>query len=446
MNSILKNIFLYIAGKMGLELARKTEQKNDFFDTDRISITAALSERLSTITLTGSKLNVEGTSKRAELIQSVADEVYREHLKHACTFALGTGSALIKPYTDGDRFGFDIIPENDYVVTGNTGNYIYAVLIKSSEYTVDYSTYTLVESQAVKESDGTKYLEISYTAFKDDKEIPLSSTRWSDYQNYIIPNTDRLLLGRIKCPTTNRKDVNSPNGVPVTFGLGEVVENSKYSYRNYIQEIKDKETLIFADKTMLTKDESGRVQIPKDKGSLFMKIRGGSVDNKLIEPYSPDIRETPLDNSIERNFRMLELLAGMGEGVLSKSTMTYTNMDEVRAMKQATFSFMCTFRDSIDTCIADLLHAVDVIANYNNLTPMGEYTAYMDWSDEYMSSLSERFNQYLQAESAGWIEPAEGRAMLMGEDIDEAREMIKEIESKQPKDMDMQFSSIGGAK
>lgn len=445
MNSILKNIFLYIAGKMGLELAKKTEQANDFYDVDRISITAAFSERIATITLTGSKLNVEGTNQRAEFIEKIAEEIYQDHLKDACTFALGTGSALIKPYTDGEKFGFDIIPENEYVITGNTGNYIYAMLIKSSEYTADTHKYTLIESQEINESEGVKYLAISYTAFKDDKEIPISQTRWSDYKNYIIPNTDRLLLGRIKCKTTNRRDVNSPNGVPITFGLGEVVGNAKYSYRNYNQEIKDKETLIFADKTMLTKDDKGVVQIPKEKGNLFMKVRSGNVDNKLIETYSPDIRDSALDNSIERNFRMLELLAGLGEGVLSKTTLTYTNMDEVRAMKQATFSFICSFRNSIDSCIDDLLHAVDVIANYNNITPMGDFQAYMDWSDEYMSSLTERFNQYLQAESAGWIEAAEGRSMLMGEDIDEAREIVEEIKSKQPKDIDMQFKSIGGA-
>lgn len=445
MNSILKNIFLYIAGKMGLELAKKTEQYNDFYEVDKISITAALSERIATITLTGSKLNVEGTSKRAEFVDRISEEIYQDHLKDACTFALGTGSALIKPYTDGEKFGFDIIPENEYVITGNTGNYIYAMLIKSSEYTADTHKYTLIESQEIRGNEGVKYLYISYTAFKDEKEIPISQTRWNDYKNYIIPNTDKLLLGRIKCPSTNRKDVNSPNGVPITFGMGEVVENIKYSYRNYNQEIHDKETLIFADKTMLTKDEKGVVQIPKNKGNLFMKIRNVNVDDKLIDTYSPDIRETELDNTIERNFRMLELLTGLGSGVLSKSTLTYTNMDEVRSMKQATYDFMNSFRSSIDSCIDDLLHAVDVIANYNNITPMGEFEAYMDWSDEYMNSLTERFNQYLQAESAGWIEAAEGRSMLMGEDIDEAREMVEKIKSKQTKDIDIQFKSIGGA-
>ena len=117
MNSIIKNIFLYVANKLGFELADKTYQPNDFFDVNHISVTAAFAERLSTITLTGSKLNVEGTNKRAELIEEVANQIYQDHLKNACTFALGTGSALIKPNTDGERFGFDIVQENDYAIT-----------------------------------------------------------------------------------------------------------------------------------------------------------------------------------------------------------------------------------------------------------------------------------------------------------------------------------------
>lgn len=443
MNSILKSIFLYVAGKMGLELAKKTYQPNDFFDVDNISITATLSERLATITLTGSKLNVEGTNQRAALIEKVATQIYQDHLKNACTFALGTGSALIKPNTDGERFGFDIIPESDYAITGSIGNYIYAVLIKSSEYTTDNNTYTLIESQAVKETEGTKYVEISYTAFKNDKEYPISETRWKDYRTQIIPNADRLLFGRMKSPTTNRKNVNSPNGVPITFGLGEVVKNSKDSYRQYNQEREDKESFIFANKSIFKKDKNGNQIIPKGKDRLFMNASGRSVEEgKMIEVYSPEIRDTSLDNSIERNFRVLELMAGLGEGLLSKSTMTYTNMDEVRAMKQATYSFMNTFRGSIDTCIDDCLYAVNVIANYNQITPQGDYEAYIDWSDEYMTSVTERFNQYMQAESAGWIEPAEGRAVLMNEDIDEARAVIEEIKGQEPKDLDKQFKEV----
>lgn len=439
MNSILKSIFLYVAGKMGLELAQKTYQPNDFFDVEKISITATLAERISTITLTGSKLNVEGTNQRAALIEKVANQIYQNHLKDACTFALGTGSALIKPNTDGERFGFDIIPESDYAITGSIGNYIYAALIKSSEYTADNHTYTLIESQEIKESEGVKYIEISYMAFKDEKECPITQTRWSEYQTQTIPNVDHLLFGRIKCPTTNRKNINTPNGVPITFGLGEVVDNSKDSYRQYNQERKDKETMIFADKTLFAKDDQGRVFLPKGKDRLFQKIRARNVDNTLIDTYSPEIRETPLDNSIERNFRVLELMAGLGEGLLSKSTITYTNMDEVRAMKQATYSFMGRLRDSIDTCISDVLYAVDMICNYNGITPQGEYNAYIDWSDEYMTSVAERFNQYMQAESAGWIEAAEGRAMLMNEDIDEAREIVEQIAGKKDKDMDESF-------
>ena len=443
MNSIIKNIFLYVANKLGLELADKTYQPNDFFDVNHISVTAAFAERLSTITLTGSKLNVEGTNKRAELIEEVANQIYQDHLKNACTFALGTGSALIKPNTDGERFGFDIVQENDYVITGNIGNYIYAVLIKSSEYETMYSKYTLIESQEIKESNGTKYVEIKYSAFKDDKECPIAETRWKDYKTQIIPNVDRLLFGRIKCPTTNRKGINSPNGVPITFGLGEVVNNSKDSYRQYNQERKDKESYIFANKSIFKKDRQGKPVLPVGKERLFMSTPSRGVDdNNLINIYSPEIRDTSLDNAIERNFRVLELMAGLGEGLLSKSTLTYTNMDEVRAMKQATYSFMDRFRESIDACIEDVLYAVDVIANYNNMTPQGEYKAYIDWSDEYMSSVSERFNQYMQAENAGWIEAAEGRAMLMNEDIDEAREAIEKIKGEEDKTMDESFDNM----
>lgn len=446
MNNVFKNIFLYIANKFGLDLVQQLEQDNDFFETDKMSVTAPLAERLSTITLMGSDIKVDGTSARAELIQECATNLYQNHLKSACTFALGTGSVLIKPNTNGDRFGFDIIPEQNYRITGYIGDYIYSMLIVVGEYQANNKTYTLVEKQEIKkDADGTHYIEVEYNAFRDDKPCNLSETRWSDRETLRIANVDHLLLGRIKCPITNRKDVNSPNGVPITFGQNEIVDNVKSSYRQYNTEREDKETMIFADKSIFKDRGDGKgTVLPKGKERLFLKIHGSrNVEDTMLDTYSPEIRETPLDNSIERNYRTLELALGLGEGVLSKSTMTYTNMDEVRASKSATYAFISALRNQIDSCVEDLLRAIDVIANYNGITPQGEYEAHIEWSDEYMTSVSERFNQMLQAESAGWIDAAEGRSVLLNEDIDESREAIEKIEKKKPNMVD---DILGGGK
>lgn len=444
MNNVFKSIFLYVANKFGLDLVQQIEQENDFFETEKMSVTAPISERVATITLMGSTIKVDGTSARAELIQECATNLYQNHLKSACTFALGTGSALIKPNTNGDRFGFDIIPEQNYRITGYIGDYIYSMLIVVGEYQTNNHTYTLVERQEIKkDADGISYIEIDYSAFRDDKPCNLSETRWSDRETHRIANVDHLLLGRIKCPVTNRKDVNSPNGVPITFGQNEITGNIKGSYRQYNTEREDKETMIFADKSLMKKDEkTGRTTIPKGKDRLFMLVHGRNLDDKTMDVFSPEIRETPLDNAIERNYRTLELSIGLGEGILSKSNLTYKNMDEVRASKSSTYAFMSALRNQIDSCIEDVLRAIDVIANYNNITPMGEYEAHIEWSDEYMTSVSERFNQMLQAETAGWIDAAEGRSVLMNEDIDESREAIEKIESKKPKQIDAMF---GGA-
>lgn len=446
MNNVFKNIFLYIANKFGLDLVQQLEQDNDFFETDKMSVTAPLAERLSAITLMGSDIKVDGTSARAELIQECATNLYQNHLKSACTFALGTGSVLIKPNTNGDRFGFDIIPEQNYRITGYIGDYIYSMLIVVGEYQANNKTYTLVEKQEIKkDADGTPYIEVEYNAFRDDKPCSLSETRWSDRETLRIANVDHLLLGRIKCPITNRKDVNSPNGVPITFGQNEIIDNVKSSYRQYNTEREDKETMIFADKSIFKDRGDGKgTVLPKGKERLFLKIHGSrNVEDTMLDTYSPEIRETPLDNSIERNYRTLELALGLGEGVLSKSTLTYTNMDEVRASKSATYAFISAFRNQIDSCVEDLMRAIDVIANYNGITPQGEYKAHIEWSDEYMTSVSERFNQMLQADSAGWIDAAEGRSVLLNEDIDESREAIEKIESKKPNMID---DMLGGAK
>ena len=430
-NGIWQSIVKWIARRLKLDVAQKTTQQNDFYDIDNFSPDAIVSEAVANITLADSTLNVEGTNARAELMQTVADSLYNRHLKKACTVALGTGSALIKPNTDGERFGFDIIPEDSYEITGYIGDYIYSVIIKVGAYKTETSDYILAEAQEIKtDNKGMKYLEIRYLTFKDGEPCPLEETRWKDYTDKNISNVDRLLFGRMVCPTTNRADLNSPCGVPITFGAVEQKDNVKDTYRRYQREFKDKEPFIFASKNVFKKNKNGEAVIPEGKERVFMNTSSRSVDGNGIDIYAPNYQETPLGMALEQNFRVLEQSIGLGEGVLTKPTATYENMDRVRASKQATYSFVLAFRRSIDDAIKDMAYAIDILANANNITPMGDYEIYMTWSDQYMSSTSERFTQYLQGNDRSIVSDAELRVILTGEDIDEARKTVEEIKAE----------------
>ena len=122
---------------------------------------------------------------------------------------------------------------------------------------------------------------------------------------------DRPLFGRYKSPAVNRADVNGVNGVKITAGVDGPMAKAVEAYERFNREYSAKETMIFADKTLLVKDENGNVVLPQEKRRFFQMMRGAG-DNanpgKLIQEFSPEIRGSDLEVGITVNNKMVELL------------------------------------------------------------------------------------------------------------------------------------------
>ena len=428
MNDFLTSIFLKIAQKMGFELQQKRYDTSDFFDVNNISITATLSDRLSTIALMDSSISINGNNKRAEFLNEFVTNFWNNRIKASCVTSLGTGDCLLKPNIIDNKISVDIISNDNFIITDSIGDYILGVLVKCEKLIRNNDIYERVEYHRLKNENGTSNCHIYQMAFKNGQEIALESVpAWENLpKEQIITNVNNLLFGRLKCPILNRENINSANGVPITYGLDSIVKQAKDSYNRYNKEFQDKETKIFADKSIFSKDSrTGKTYVPSGMKNLFMKIRG-AVDKTSIETYSPDIRDNSLDNSIERNFRMLELFIGIGEGVVSKSNLTYTNVDEVKASRSATFSFITNFRNSIMQCVKDLVNSISILCNVNSVTPYGEYDISFDWSDQYMESSQERFNQLMQSLDKNIVDKAEVRSWVMSENLDDSQKWIQE--------------------
>ena len=134
-----------------------------------------------------------------------------------------------------------------------------------------------------------------------------------------------------------------------------------------------------------------------------------------------------MNESIEVNFKMLELLAGLSNGVLTSPTTNFATATEMKASLQATFAFMTKFRKSLENGTIDLLNAVNVLLNANNITPDGEWDVQFDWSSSYIENIQEQFNRLMQAESIGAVDKSEVRSWVMDEDLQTAEGKVAEI-------------------
>ena len=68
MNVFFSDLFLKIARKLGFELQPKQIIENDFFTTTDISITSIMADRLATLIVADSDIDINGTDKVKVLI------------------------------------------------------------------------------------------------------------------------------------------------------------------------------------------------------------------------------------------------------------------------------------------------------------------------------------------------------------------------------------------
>lgn len=436
-----RRILLLIAEKMGLTLQEKPPAVDDYSSVDDISLTAVIAGKLATLAMQDSDITIEGTGARAQFMQSFLDYYMGDRIDVAAEVALGTGDCIAKPYTDGIRLGVDIIKNSDFVVCDAIGNDILSCIMKTGEIREDVGTlYERFEAQMVRKAgttggDTVDVLVIRNFAMKNGREIPLSAVpAWAGIRpEELVPNVHKPLFGRYKSPAVNRADVNSVHGVKITNGLDGAMAQAVEAYNRFNREYASAEKLIFVDKSMMNRDGNGNLVYPDGKKNMFMLMRAsGRKDgtSDLIQEHTPDIRSADLEKGIEVNNRMVELLCGLSQGILTPPTTSYATATEMRAALQNTFAVITKFRRQLEKGTNDLLEAVDVIANRNNMSPLGPWNAQYDWSTSYIEQINERFNQMVVAHGLGAVDTAEIRAFEMDEDYETAKKRVQQIEEE----------------
>ena len=421
--NLIQNIFLSIAKRFGLELQRKDAENDEY--CRGLSLTAVIAHRVATLTMQDSSFSVAGSSARAQYMDSVLQTFASGQMDTVAEVSLGVGDCLVKPYTDGEHIGFNIIPSGDFVICDSIGDYIKCCIIKTGQIKGnDGAIYERYEVQRLIDTG----LEIQTLAYRDGVEVSLNSIpAWESIPpTQTIPNVSGLLFGRYKCPTINRKNLNSPNGVCITHGLDSVIYEALEAYRRFNREVSSKESFIFADKTLFKPDVNGNPTLPKGKENIFLKVHNVNSES-LIKEYSPNIRAAEMQSAIDVNFRMLELMSGLSNGILTPPSTSFATATEMKAALMATFAFMTRFRRLIDRGNRELLYAIEVIANCNRLSPVGVWEYSSDWSTGYLEQITEQYNRLLTSQGIGAVSVAEVRAYVMDEDLQTAEQAVQRI-------------------
>lgn len=416
------------------------------------SVESMVCESLANLMMLEYSMPIEGGSARARMLDEVSDAFVRDTLCNAVAMGFLTGDSITVPSWNGRTMDNVLVDAGSFAILGANGHevtsMIYVVDEKQIKYGARYTLLRLIELVPYTAQDGTQTYANHYKTFiaKDGTitDVPLSEfPDWAaaNEEEWVIPNVDRLLIGRYRSFTLNPLRPNAQKGTPICFGASAPIREIHYLTQQMHEEFGLSEKAIIADKTLfkkeLRRDSEGnvvsqRLVLPKGRERLFMDVgnRGGS-GSPLIQEWAPTIQLQPYVDALEKQYQEVEKCVGVSSGILSNlNDQSYQNVDNVRKSTIKTQSFVNTAREVCESYLSDMVYAWNAIMNFYGVTPVGDYHVEYKWSDEYINTFSDQQNAILAGEAIGATDAVDYRVFVMGESPEVAKERVAEIKAE----------------
>ena len=402
-----------------------------------INYNAIFSTKLSNYCANESTIIIEGENKRAKYMNDIAQELWEDR-KRILNRMLGTGGVFVIPFYANDEMLHTIVPQSRVSINKMIGRKLVDMTVLAdiyiekngftknmyyrwSEYTIENNTLRIQQKYTDENGNRIERPEV-----------------WNNIEDtFIIQNVDKVPVGYFKSPIDNRQNVDN-YGVPITYGCDATIKEIKDTLKQIIIEFKAKEVFIGVDYTMFKKDKNGNYELPDSH--LFKKFN--SDKDIMFEVFDPAIRESSYYTRLQELYARLEKEIGTSKGILTEVETQDATATAIKKALYDTFTIVADTRTAFEKGMNDLLEGINILANYYNITPIGEYQVNYDWSYDLLESTEETFAQLTQGQSLGVVKEEEIRQFIFpDETIDEAKKAIKDIKANNP-DVGSMLSNI----
>lgn len=394
---------------------------DEYMDTSNINFASIFANKLSTLAISDSDISIENKNQRCELLNLTVTDVWGK-IKKTVAAALGTGGCILVPYVKDGRIYYNALKQNRLLINARDGEKITGATLLADSITINNDVYYRLTDYSI--NGNTLYITNKVVT---QYGAPASVAQWEEIQDMAISNVDRVLFGYIKSPIDNRKN-SDEYGVPITYGCKKIIADILETLEQIRKEFQLKQTRLQVDERTLKKDPKTGAPILEDD----FYIIGRSADGDLFHIFDPAIRESSYHARLNSLFELLEKQIGTSRGILTTPETHEATATEIKAANQDTFALVMDIRKAVESGMRDFVYACDVLANYYNLTPQGEYELNFDWSYAMAESLSETWQQMKDLQSIGGMSKAELRAWQTGESLEDAQKAVDEIMKKEP--------------
>lgn len=375
---------------------------------------------------------------RAEYLKTEFEKlitVLRIKLEQGCA----AGGMIIKPYPNIDDkhiyfdwamdWGFYPIAFDD---DGNLSDAIIPDVFRDGK-----TIYTRLERHTVVGNN----VEITQRAFRSTMEdnlgveISLSDVdKWKSLQEKAtVMNTDGPLFGWYKVAAANNVDVDSPLGASVFAKAIDVIREADIQYSRLLWEYEGSELAIDVDPTALRpkRTEGGGMEMPKLNQRLFRAVDVDKGDRDLYDVFSPNIRDISILNGLNQLLIRVEDLSGLSRGTLSDANIEARTATEIKIVKQRSYATIADNQAALESCLKNVIRAMDKYASLYHLAPEGEYDVSFEWDDSILTDTDTEMQERLMMLNAGIISKAEFREWYFGETKAQAKSAIDSVTEEQ---------------
>ena len=404
--------------------------------------------RLATLAI---GIQIDG-SARAAWLQEQIDKVYFQ-IRHWVEYGCAYGTVFIKP--NGESL--DVFTPADAMIVDYDNQEIKGIIFKDS-YTVGRKYYTRLEYHRFVETtvDGVTtypyyvsnraYVSKSPQSIGD--RIDLKQTKWADLMADTPPilkaNGEKLdgpLYGVLRTPQANNVDINAPLGLPIFAEAIEELKDLDIAYSRNAKEILDSKRTVLADDRLLM--PSGSPVAAMTPQAMEHRCKEMSLPDYVKNVFGQDEKEfyqeiNPILNTDTRISGINALLSQLGYKIgFSNGYFVFNESSGIQtatgveAEQQRTVQFVKDVRDKLESCLDEVIYALNVYADLYGLAPVGAYEVNYDFGDILYVRENDRA-RWWQYVTTGKVPAWMYFVKFEGMTEEEAKAMVEEAQPKEP--------------
>lgn len=349
-------------------------------DIRSLGLPAAIGRELARYALMEFSVAVSGGARADFLNQQM--EAASNDFSKCLEWGLCLGGVALKPYPDPDN-GRILV---DASTTGftptrfdGTGKAIGGVF-KSQPLRQGDNWFVRLEYHDFKvQDDGSALYVIENKAFSSDKsgsigtQVALNSVEdWADLEEYReLENLERPLFAYFKPPAANNVEPESQMGISVYAGSTvDLIRQADEQWQLIQWEYKSGKRKIYAD----------GVDAEQFSDDIFV-VGPFTNDGNFFETFSPDFRDDPLYNGLQRILQRIEFNAGLSFGTISDPQSVERTATEILAAKHRQRVTENAIQKAFQSTLDDLLYAMNAWCDLEGSAPTGNYEAEYNWGD-----------------------------------------------------------------